>query len=196
MYILKCRYIATCIHIHIYIYTYTCIYREAARRGGRRGRGRAPARCRGRRAHCRFQAVHHRCKRRIFVQFQRVSDAEIRAGLAPSQRPTQSSIGAHLLSRNVEQFRGGLVFKAHKLWHHSTAGSRELKKRSTRFNAVNRLQSRNPNPSSRIPNPEFRHPQPEIRNPNSKTRNPDAQNALDQVQRGEPSLLLLYYSRA
>jgi len=34
-----------------------------------------------------------------------------------------------LLSRNVERFRGGLVFKAHRLLHHSTLGSSVIKKK-------------------------------------------------------------------
>ena len=32
-------------------------------------------------------------------------------------------------SRNVERFRGGLVFKAHILVYHSTLGSRAIKKK-------------------------------------------------------------------
>ena len=34
-----------------------------------------------------------------------------------------------LLSRNVERFRGGLVFKAHRLLYHLTLGSRVIKKK-------------------------------------------------------------------
>jgi len=30
--------------------------------------------------------------------------------------------------RNLQRFRGGLVFKAHRLWFHSTLGLREIKK--------------------------------------------------------------------
>jgi hypothetical protein len=42
-----------------------------------------------------------------------------------------SPIGTHLelLSRNVERFRGGLVFKAHRLVNHSTLGLRVIKKK-------------------------------------------------------------------
>jgi len=36
---------------------------------------------------------------------------------------------------NVRRFRGGLVFKAHRLLHHSTLGSRVMKKRRRRFEA-------------------------------------------------------------
>ena len=34
-----------------------------------------------------------------------------------------------LLRRNVKRFRGGLVFKAHRLLYHSTLGWREIKKK-------------------------------------------------------------------
>jgi len=34
-----------------------------------------------------------------------------------------------VVGRNVERFRGGLVFKAHRLLHHSTLGSRVIKKK-------------------------------------------------------------------
>jgi len=34
-----------------------------------------------------------------------------------------------LLRRNVKRFRGGLVFKAHRLLYHSTLGLREIKKK-------------------------------------------------------------------
>ena len=34
-----------------------------------------------------------------------------------------------LLSRKVEQFRGGLVFKAHRWLYHSTLGSRIIKRK-------------------------------------------------------------------
>ena len=34
-----------------------------------------------------------------------------------------------LLSRNVKRFRGGLVFKAHRLLYHSTLGLRVIKKK-------------------------------------------------------------------
>jgi len=42
------------------------------------------------------------------------------------------SIEEQLLHRNVQQFRGGLVFKAHSLLYHSTLGLRVIKKK--RFN--------------------------------------------------------------
>jgi len=37
--------------------------------------------------------------------------------------------GILLLHRNVQQFRGGLVFKAHRLVYHSTLGLRVTKKK-------------------------------------------------------------------
>jgi len=37
------------------------------------------------------------------------------------------------LSRNVKRFRGGLVFKAHRLLYHSTLGSRVIKKKKRRM---------------------------------------------------------------
>ena len=36
-----------------------------------------------------------------------------------------------LLHRNVQRFRGGLVFKAHRLLYHSTLGLRAIKKKKT-----------------------------------------------------------------
>jgi hypothetical protein len=38
----------------------------------------------------------------------------------------------NLLHRNEEQFRGGLVFKAHSWLYHSTLGSRVIKKKQRR----------------------------------------------------------------
>ena len=35
------------------------------------------------------------------------------------------------LSRNVKRFRGGLIFKAHRLLYHSTPGLRVIKKKKT-----------------------------------------------------------------
>ena len=37
--------------------------------------------------------------------------------------------GSHWLHRNVQQFRGGLVFKAHRLLYHSTLGLRIIQKK-------------------------------------------------------------------
>ena len=44
-------------------------------------------------------------------------------------RAVQFSIEEQLLSRNVERFSGGLVFKAHRLVNHSTLGPRVIKKK-------------------------------------------------------------------
>ena len=41
----------------------------------------------------------------------------------------QFSISEQLLSRNVKRFRGGLVFKAHRLVYHSTLGLIVIKKK-------------------------------------------------------------------
>ena len=38
------------------------------------------------------------------------------------------SIEEQLLRRNVERFRGGIVWKAHRLLYHSTLGTRVIKK--------------------------------------------------------------------
>ena len=47
-------------------------------------------------------------------------------GTASEQR--EISIQGQLLSRNVKRFRGGIVFKAHRLVYHSTLSSRATKK--------------------------------------------------------------------
>ena len=46
-----------------------------------------------------------------------------------SCHPTQFSIQEQLLLRNVKRFRGGLVFKAHRLVYPSTLGLRVRKKK-------------------------------------------------------------------
>ena len=43
-------------------------------------------------------------------------------------KPSFSAV-LHLLDRNVNRFRGGLVFKAHRLLYHSTLGLRVIKKK-------------------------------------------------------------------
>ena len=47
----------------------------------------------------------------------------------PSEEAKQFSIQDQLLRRNVKRFRGGLVFKAHRLLYHSTLGLRVIKKK-------------------------------------------------------------------
>ena len=44
-------------------------------------------------------------------------------------RAVQLSSSEQPLSRNVERFRGGLVFKAHRLLYHSTLSLRVIKKK-------------------------------------------------------------------
>ena len=44
-------------------------------------------------------------------------------------RAVQFSISEQLLGRNVERFRGGLVFEAHRLLYYSTLGTRVIKKK-------------------------------------------------------------------
>ena len=51
------------------------------------------------------------------------------------------SISEQLISRNVGRFRGGLVFKAHSLFHHSTLGARVIKKQKKRRTPVVRKAS-------------------------------------------------------
>jgi len=43
--------------------------------------------------------------------------------------PEAVSIQEQPLGRNVKRFRGGLVFKAHRLFYHSTLGSRVIMKK-------------------------------------------------------------------
>jgi len=43
--------------------------------------------------------------------------------------PDNHSVSEQVLSRNVERFREGLVFKAHRWLYHSTLGSRVIKKK-------------------------------------------------------------------
>ena len=49
----------------------------------------------------------------------------------------QFSVSEQLLSRNVERFQGGLVFKAHRSLYHSTLRSRITKKRKEGIPAPN-----------------------------------------------------------
>ena len=46
---------------------------------------------------------------------------------SPASRGSRAM--AQLLHRNVQRFRGGLVFKAHRLVYHSTLGLREIAKK-------------------------------------------------------------------
>ena len=53
----------------------------------------------------------------------------IQTGGRRCQRDRSHSHTHQLLSRHVERFRGGLVFKAHRLVYHSTLRSRVIKKK-------------------------------------------------------------------
>jgi len=55
----------------------------------------------------------------------------LHTGLLDKSKSTPSSLACalQLLSRNVKRFRGGLVFKAHRLLYHSTLGLRVIKKK-------------------------------------------------------------------
>ena len=65
------------------------------------------------------------------VALQGVPDADATA-TAPEvdDRPVCIQCLEQLLRRNVKRFRGGLVFKAHELWYHSTPGLRVIKKKN------------------------------------------------------------------
>jgi len=54
---------------------------------------------------------------------------EIHLGQDQPCRGALISTGEQLLCRNVNRFRGGLVFKAHRLVYRSTLGSRVTKKK-------------------------------------------------------------------
>ena len=54
---------------------------------------------------------------------------------ASSELPPACHSG-HLLSGNVERFRGGLAFKAHRLVYHSTLDSRVIKKKKKKLRQV------------------------------------------------------------
>jgi len=61
-----------------------------------------------------------------------------------------------LMHRNVQRFRGGLVFKAHRLWYHSTLGVRVTKKKQevcgTSSSALKKKDPVSPNLSANICN--------------------------------------------
>ena len=65
----------------------------------------------------------------VYVPYRHVCQPLERVVDVPAFRAVQLSISEQLLSRNVERFRGGLVFKAHRLSYHSTLGSRVTKKK-------------------------------------------------------------------
>jgi hypothetical protein len=58
------------------------------------------------------------------------SDCVVRVDFPDLQRSKVDGIWEQLLRRNVKRFRGGLVFNADRLVHHSTLGSRVIKQRT------------------------------------------------------------------
>ena len=50
------------------------------------------------------------------------------AGVEGLRRELVAVLKEQVLGRNEERFRGGLVFKAHRLLYYSTLGSRVIKK--------------------------------------------------------------------
>ena len=55
------------------------------------------------------------------------------AKMSCARANTKRQCGEQLLSRNVKRFRGGLVFKAHRLLYHSTLGLRVIKKKKKKW---------------------------------------------------------------
>ena len=51
-------------------------------------------------------------------------------------RVLMTTPGWCVLSRNMKRFQGGLVFKAQRLWYHSTLGSRVTKKKKKKKKKV------------------------------------------------------------
>ena len=56
-----------------------------------------------------------------------------RLGLRVLNLEMKLSIQEELLHRNVKRFRGGLVFKAHRLLYHSNLGSGVINKKKRRL---------------------------------------------------------------
>jgi len=84
----------------------------------------------------RLERPHARCKRRYRRRHRRRYRRRYRRGRY--SRPRESLLRAgvtwtSLRDRNVQRFRGGLVFKAHRLLHHSTLGLRVIKKKRRGF---------------------------------------------------------------
>jgi len=64
--------------------------------------------------------------------------------LVPDVHPLLSRFAFRVegLELNMKRFRGGLVFKAHRLWHHSTLGWRVIKKKKVYLVAEHRARAR------------------------------------------------------
>ena len=95
--------------------------------------------------------------------------------LAPAASPATlledavAHIKKVLLHRNVQRFRGGLVFKAHRLVYHSTLGLRVIKKKN-----IKKVHPE-PKPSTLKPYPATFDPKPSTLNPTPYTLNPKFQ---------------------
>ena len=69
-----------------------------------------------------------------------VRDATDKRQALPGRSPrvgSAVSVPLHLLHRNVQRFRGGLVCKAHRLLYHSTLGLRVIQKKQCRQISIN-----------------------------------------------------------
>jgi hypothetical protein len=101
----------------------------------------------------------------------------------------QFSIQEQLLRGNVERFRGGLVFKVHRLLCHSTPGPRVIKNNKKKKHRAGpqpcflKPGTRNPKPGTRNPKPGTRNPKPGTRNPEPGTRNtnPEVRNPNPEI---------------
>ena len=66
-----------------------------------------------------------------------VGKAKLQRRAAPIEVPYSKLIDVCITARNMQRFRGGLAFKAHRLSYHSTLGFRviEKKKKKKRLDA-------------------------------------------------------------
>ena len=60
--------------------------------------------------------------------FERLTTLEVAVGVTAPSEASKVPV-RQLLYINVQRFRGGLVFKAHRLVYHSTLGLRVIKKK-------------------------------------------------------------------
>ena len=95
----------------------------------------------------------------------------------------------------MQRFRGGLVFKAHRLLFHSTLCLRVKTKKRETVPGTPDPEIRNPEPETRNPKPDtrnlkpgFRNPEPEIRNSEPETRNsePETRNPKPETRNPKP----------
>jgi len=71
----------------------------------------------------------HRIGKETYIGLKLFWAENLRIVVNPSK--VQFSIQEQILLRNVQRFRGGLVFKAHRLLYHSTLDLRVIKKKKT-----------------------------------------------------------------